>query len=296
MSETGPLPVPDQLSRPWGLIDSHSHQDINHRRFPSNGNVKMVPPLNIVCLGTLSQGYPIETKDPDQADLWSASLVHVPFIFSIYIHGRQYAYAPPHTPQIHRSQAQRAPLRPFQRAGPIEEQEQAAPAMMPPPPPPSASRFKPAQGRPQLTVNQGRTIPARHGQVQDQNQNQPATRDRRKMNMGPPPTPVFQTSFNTTLPGNHGSASMSRPVDTITNAPLQSSHQISTNRVASSNSYGFPPPSANGHHRNFPSVPSTSGPQRFMAQPAAVSGFSAPSRPASSMPTPRMPFAPAKPS
>jgi hypothetical protein len=190
---------------------------------------------------------------------------------------RQYAYVSPQAPHVYSRQlshAQTGPLRQFRRQDGAHEQP--AQATMAPPPP---ARFKPAQVRPQSTMNQGHLVSQRQDKVQDQNQ--PDIRNRGNMGMGPPPPPpMYHAPLNKTSQGNEG-AGLSKSA----NKGNQNNFTIlpAAQRFAPSTSRGFP--SANGQ----PSAQPGSGPQRFVSSSATASVSRVPSRAAS---RPRAPFVP----
>jgi hypothetical protein len=206
----------------------------------------------------------------------------------IAFHYRQYAYVPPQSHQVitgQLSHEQSAPLRQSHHMNHHGEQSSATPKALPPS---SAGRFGTSQGRFPMNTTQGSTFQGHH---RPRLQNELATSDRRKMNMGPPPLPLHKALPNTDSQGNRILASVSANAKNDTPIPSRRTMYPPPSRLGPHNSYGPLPPATT---QQFFSGTQGSGPQRFLAPHAGASASRALSRPASSMPASRMPFVPSQ--
>jgi hypothetical protein len=240
----------------------------------------MVQVLDLVCPISFHEQ---QITDRGLAGLPSASVFTIRTVLVLRVRAlsltanvcRQFAYVSPQAPHVYSRQlshAQAGPLRQIRRSNQDGAHEQPAQATMAPPPP---ARFKPAQVRPQSTMNQGHLVP----QLQN---NQTDIRNRGNMSMGPPPPPMYHGPLNKTSQSHEG-AGLSKSANKVNqnNFAMLPAAQ----RFAPSTSRGFIPPSANGQ----PSAQPGSGPQRFVSSSATASVSRVPSRAAS---RPRAPFVP----
>lgn len=176
---------------------------------------------------------------------------------------RQYAYAPPTTPQYipqQLSHTQAAPQRSQANQevalGQPVSQTQQHRSM---PPPPTPARFKPAEMAQNSSKRSSQT-PVASNQIQTQSHPN-RHRQQRSQNMGPPPTPAHKREQQ---PQN-SQATQGLNTGSVSHQNRQSTKTLpSSTRFIPPAQRFVPPSTANQSQRSQPPTPSIGGPQRFM--------------------------------